>query len=1273
MIVIMLLPWKLKIRKKKKYIMEQKTTHVKVIYGIIVKNLFNKVLKMRNNLLCKLGYPFNDNKNSLEDLSPVIVKDGSIYIDSLFWALKNKNVKNIAMTGSYGSGKSSILKTFKEKHPEFEYLNISLATFDDLFVEDQPLPKPKSDKYEEMSKRIELSILQQMLYVEKSNTIPNSRFQKIKNLKKHSLFINTLFCLIIVLSYLFLFHNKLITELKCIRFYFFESENCEFNFKIFEILSVIFLLLGAFYIVKNFVRAISDFKFSKINFKGDVELNREVSDNSILNKNLDEIIYFFERTNYNVVVIEDLDRFNEPEIFTKLREINLLLNISKQINRHIVFIYALKDEMFKNGDRTKFFDFILPIIPVINSSNSYNYLAEKLKDQNIDKNLLYDISLYIDDMRLLKNIINEYKIYYDKLSKETEIQLISNKLLSFIIYKNLFPKDFAILHKNEGMIYKVFHTDIKLIKQKEIKVEEQKIEENNNEIKKIRKLVDDKTKINDIKDLRKLYIIEFLKQIPNEATSITFNGNTFFLNQLEKLILDDVFEEIRELKTISYTKKILNHYYHRVDDIVNEIEINFETFERKVDTNYNYDQRIELLYTRESEEIEKLQRLTKTAKEEIEKIKHYNLQEILFTNKTNISDLNEEIKESNVLIYFLNNGFIAEDYFDYISIFSEGDITRSDKNFILSIRNNNALPVDFKLDKVENLLRHLVNDFEKNEILNIRLIDYVLEKKIENFEDIFYQFNNENERTLEFLESYIKLGKYFDRFVKKVCLKYPNFWFYVEEGNFTDEDRNFVLKNLLLNVDSDLLKNQNKEGKLYAYISKKVDFLSLIDSKSKNVENVLLNLDIKFEMPLLDIKSNPQLFDFIYKNNLYQLNIDMIEQIVKEQILSKKDVLNLRVANYTTIQEIELVNLKEYVDNEILNYVNNVYLKLETNKNESESSLISLLNNPKLDRIDPYDIILNQDIVFNKLDGIRDTKSWSILFAFNKIKPSWINVFKYYGIHNFDESLILFLNNENTFIELSKEDIKSLNFAKEAKHKFITDLILTNEISNNSYSFLIENLEDSYDDLEIEKIGEEKIKMLVEKGIIALTKENFELLRINSIGKQILLIILNFDKYIEQRDEEEINYELKEKEYESLLNSNLSAENKIELILELDETEIHEKNNLGNLVGEVLKNHKLNTLSYSFFIILLKNIDSIETKVKLCNLYFDLFSKSFVRIEEVLNIVDEPFVNIIKVGTNKPPIIYNEENLQLIENLKRARYIISYTLKNEKITKIRRI
>ncbi|MFV5694015.1 hypothetical protein ACM55G_01075 [Flavobacterium sp. LB3P122] len=104
--------------------------YLAIIFNKSLKTIFCYFKKKRNAFDRSLGYPLSKNPKNFDDLTPSIVND-TIYIDSLYWALTNSSVNNIALTGSYGSGKSSILKTLKYKHPEYNYLNISLATFEE--------------------------------------------------------------------------------------------------------------------------------------------------------------------------------------------------------------------------------------------------------------------------------------------------------------------------------------------------------------------------------------------------------------------------------------------------------------------------------------------------------------------------------------------------------------------------------------------------------------------------------------------------------------------------------------------------------------------------------------------------------------------------------------------------------------------------------------------------------------------------------------------------------------------------------------------------------------------------------------------------------------------------------------------------------------------------------------------------------------------------------------------------------------------------------------
>ena len=73
--------------------------------------------------------------DNFENLAPVSNgKNQEVYIELLKKGIyEDDDAKNIALTGSYGSGKSSILKRFLNELPKKEqskYLEISLANFD---------------------------------------------------------------------------------------------------------------------------------------------------------------------------------------------------------------------------------------------------------------------------------------------------------------------------------------------------------------------------------------------------------------------------------------------------------------------------------------------------------------------------------------------------------------------------------------------------------------------------------------------------------------------------------------------------------------------------------------------------------------------------------------------------------------------------------------------------------------------------------------------------------------------------------------------------------------------------------------------------------------------------------------------------------------------------------------------------------------------------------------------------------------------------------------
>ncbi len=270
-----------------------------------------------------------------------------IYLDSLNEALNNNDVKNIAISGSYGAGKSSFIKTFETKNPQYDFLDVSLSTF------------KKEDKDLSL---IEKSILQQIFYKVKQNDVPFSRFKRISRL--YWIKLKTTLILLFISSVLIISDSKYLSQFLLDNF-------------IINIIANIILLGGCFVFFKSIIKNVTGITLDKLNLQNLEITTNKHDENSLLNKYLDEIIYFFSETKYNIVVFQDLDRFDNIEIFTRLRELNNFLNNSEEVNKKIVFLYAVKDEIFIEEDsRTKFFDFMIPIIPYVNSSTSYDKLLE---------------------------------------------------------------------------------------------------------------------------------------------------------------------------------------------------------------------------------------------------------------------------------------------------------------------------------------------------------------------------------------------------------------------------------------------------------------------------------------------------------------------------------------------------------------------------------------------------------------------------------------------------------------------------------------------------------------------------------------------------------------------------------------------------------------------------------------------------------------------------------------------------------------------------------
>ena len=73
------------------------------------------------------------------------------------------------------------------------------------------------------------------------------------------------------------------------------------------------------------------------------------------------------------------------EIFSRLREINYMLNQRLQGKKNMFVLYMIKDEVLNELQACEVFDYILPIVPGMNKKKLQDIFRENLK--KVNKNL----------------------------------------------------------------------------------------------------------------------------------------------------------------------------------------------------------------------------------------------------------------------------------------------------------------------------------------------------------------------------------------------------------------------------------------------------------------------------------------------------------------------------------------------------------------------------------------------------------------------------------------------------------------------------------------------------------------------------------------------------------------------------------------------------------------------------------------------------------------------------------------------------------------------
>ncbi|MHC5204035.1 hypothetical protein [Pseudomonas chlororaphis] len=641
---------------------------------------------------------------SFEPLTPVLLEDKGFkrYEEELLKGLQNKEVLNIAVTGGYGAGKSSVLKTFLERHPEFPHALVSLATFS----ETKPSPSKFGTSIEsvgeatavpsaniattpptpDLMNRIEETIVQQLLYSVPASKLPKTRLKRIVQASGLAVYLHTVLLICLLASVLRFclpsIEKRTDVEVK----WLVDGLNA-----IPEWLAIGCILGSGIYLLYSGLRFISMFSIDGLTLKGGkLEATHH---GSVLHKNVDEIIYCFERSDIRVVVIEDLDRFDTQDIFFRLREINFTICQSPQVRRPVHFIYAIRDELFTVTDKTKFFDLIIPIIPVVNSENSREKLNELMRSRavgeavlgaKLDPAVVETVCYYVDEMRLIKNIVNEYDIYSSLLANDG-LELNPNKLFAIVVLRNLHPEAYAELLKRRGAIHSVLAGFQDWVKRQVVALQ--------GEIEMLRENLTRKQAevAKSVTELRVCFWFEIINRANLErANRIRCDQSSAFT--LPTFVGDDAFAIVTQSRRLQPVLQLENYGPSEQGGQV-DLKQALEAFDYQARA-----ARLEQSFDDLEEEITQLLK-------QVTRLKTIPFREAVKDGYSDVVAVG--LQGLEVVIYLMRKGLLDTDYVDYLGYFYEGSITQADKNFILAMTRGEVLDVATVLDDPERVLSKL--------------------------------------------------------------------------------------------------------------------------------------------------------------------------------------------------------------------------------------------------------------------------------------------------------------------------------------------------------------------------------------------------------------------------------------------------------------------------------------------------------------------------------------------------------------------------------------
>lgn len=738
-------------------------------------------------------------------------------------------------------------------------------------------------------------------------------------------------------------------------------------------------------------------------------------------------------------------------------------------------MYAIRDDIFTDTDRTKFFEFIIPVIPIINSTNSGEIFLQKLEESEkkgifheISQEFILDVSPYVEDMRILQNIYNEFVVYKETIRTDQELKLSDETMMALIIFKNLYPREFAELQMERGVVKQAFEDKQRYISEQcmqwrnEIDEFTQKLEKYHDDC---------------LEQVKELKTAMLGAMVDWQGIPYSIKKNSWDKYPVSK-IMGDSFEllQLAELQDVKIEYYTWNSY--QSEKSVNNFQ---EVFKR-------YYERIKNFQFVQEKGVSSIKGEIEDLKKNAHELSGWSLKKLIEEFGVH-NVLSEKVAENKLLVFLLRRGYIDEKYANYINYFKGTSITKEDMNYILAVKNMEKLPYNYNLTKVGMVIQRLQPyEFEQKSIFNFILLEYLLSEENENEKRMILidQLSDRTVESWEFIDEFIEQTQYKERLIQLLAMRWPDMWNdIVQNISITYERKIFYLQLLIDNVDTKRLFELNDNNKMSGFIEENPDILQQLSSiQDQKVISLIERLGIIFTNVSIENVSE-EVLRYVFENQYYELNDTMIRRIVEFENDTMLSGLDTR--NYTTIISLGYEPLIKYIQENLKQYVKEIILAPNNTKEDVEQ-VMDLLermleNDPEETKI-CLELVNHEEICVDDIseccgkfdsDFDKDVKIlWDELLDKEKVSLKWENIKCYWDRYKITQELLQYIETNSDQLACLKNQCLKKEFAEE---------FITSAIDDSAFEKLLPQLELEFD-IPIETVEKQKVEILIKKKYI---------------------------------------------------------------------------------------------------------------------------------------------------------------------------------------------